>query len=37
MKSSICNNVDALRDCHIERSKSDQEEISHGIPYMGNL
>ena len=29
--------MDGHRDCHIEGSKSDREEISNGIPYIWNL
>ena len=36
--NAICSNMDGLRDCHTEWSKSDREgEILYNIPYIWNL
>ena len=36
--NAICSNMDGLRDCHSEWSKSDKEgEITDDEPYMWNL
>ena len=36
--NAICSNMDGLRDCHTEWSKSDREgEILYDIPYMWTL
>ena len=36
--NAICSNMDGLRDCHTEWSKSDRKgQISYDIAYMWNL
>ena len=38
MKQCHLHNMDGLRDCHTEWSKSDREgEILHNTPYIWNL